>query len=76
MVEIVREHILSAVVCCDIDPSHDDCYDELDRQLSGIENGTANGWKALRPTDCGWQPDSAPVPCANVPGRWHYVVIT
>lgn len=76
MVEIVKEHFLSAIVCCDIDPQRPDCYDELDRQLAGVYNGTTGGWKSLRPTDEMWRPESAPLPCGDIPGRWHYVVIT
>lgn len=76
MVEIIRDRIFSAIVCCDIDPSNNDCYDELDRQLEGIFNGTINGWKALRQTDSLWNLQCAPLPCEETPGRWHYVVIT
>lgn len=82
MIEIVRDHFLSAIVCCDINPSREDCFDELDRQLGSIYNGTSGGWKALRPDDETfiegnrlWD-DSKPIPCKDLPGRWHYVVIT
>lgn len=66
MVEIVRDRMLSAIVCCDIDPERTDCYDELDTQLSSIYNSTHNGWSER----------SKPIPCRDKPGRWHYVVIT
>lgn len=76
MVEIIRDRGLSGIACCDIDPASGDCYDELDRQLAGICNGTSNGWMALRPEDPLWRSDCVPVPCADIPCRWHYVVIT
>jgi hypothetical protein len=90
MVEVIRDRLLNAIVCCDIDPEREDCFDELDRQLAPIYNGTQNGWHALRPDN--WRftdPDAKetpfgskdpweackPGPCADLPGRWHYVVV-
>ena len=82
MVEVIRDRIFSAIVCCDIDPTGEDCFDELDRQLASVYNGTTGGWKALRPDreefasgECSWD-KSKPIPCRDIPGRWHYVCIT
>ena len=76
MIELVRDKILSAIVCCDIDPSSDDAFDRVDQEARTIDNGTISSpWKALRPTDTGYTEQSAPGPCADKPNRWHYVVI-
>ncbi len=90
MVEMVRDRFLSAIVCCDIDPEREDCFDALDEELKEMPNGTTGGWKALRPdnwrfttskeenpfaTDNTWE-ECKPRPCADLSGRWHYVVIT
>jgi hypothetical protein len=82
MVEVIKERIFSAIVCCDIDPEEEDCFDKLDKQLKSIYNGTTGGWKALRPDreefssgERSWD-KSKPVPCKDIADRWHYVVIT
>ena len=76
MIEVVRDRMLSAIVCCDIDPESKNAFDRVDRELLTLDNGTESSpWKTVRPDDKDYIPDkSAPGPCQDKPGRWHYVV--
>ena len=81
MFEIIGMDLCSMIICCDVDPADPDCFDKVDRLIWKVPSGVPTCWYALRPNNetftsgsYNWE-DSKPIPCANTPGRWHYVCI-
>lgn len=79
MMELVHDRLLSAIVCCDIDPASEGAFDQVDLEASQIDNGTKMcPWKCVREDSLLWETpwdDIKPVPCREKPGFWHYVVV-
>ena len=79
-IELVHDRFLTGIVCCDVNPTDKNAFDEVDRLCKGLYNGTTNGWRTVREEDCirrgePWD-DTKPIPCEDYPNRWHYVVLT
>lgn len=79
-IELVRDRMLSGIVCCDVDPtSGEGAFDEVDRLCRKLYNGTTGGWRTVREKDnlfgATWD-EVKPIPCEEHQNRWHYVVST
>lgn len=79
MIELVHDRVLSAIVCCDIDPASEGAFDKVDQEAALLNNGTLmSPWKAVREDGnlrgSSWK-NIKPGPCQEKPGFWHYVVI-
>lgn len=67
--EVLREHILSMQICCNLSP------DEMRERKKEVEkllpdSGTSNGWIIELDDE-----RVAPVKCADNEGHWHYIAI-
>ena len=78
-IELLRDHLLNGIVCCDVNPTSENAFDEVDRLCKQLYNGTTGGWRTLREGDNlfgrTWD-EVKPIPCKERQNRWHYVVIT
>lgn len=78
-IELVRDRLLSGIVCCDVNPTSENAFDEVDRLCKQLYNGTTGGWRTLRKEGnlfgATWD-EVKPVPCEEHQKRWHYMVIT
>ena len=77
MVQLIVDRLLAGSVCTDINPNRPDAFDELDRQLSELDNGThSHPWRAVRPNDERYGQMGAVCDCEKYRGeRWHYAVV-
>jgi len=73
-IKMLKETIMNAIICTDIDPTLPDAYEQVDQALkdNGITSGTTSGWKAIRPND--QMAYQRPSKCEDKEGFWHYVV--
>ena len=77
-IELVHDRILSAIVCCDVDPEADGAFDEVDKRAKTLYNGTdEHPWHTVRENHDlhggDWE-NIKPIACEDYPGRWHYVM--
>ena len=66
---VLQERGLAMQICCNLSP------DEMRERKKEVEcllpySGTTIGWKIDLEHDY-----HQPVPCADIPGRWHYICL-
>lgn len=67
--EILQEHGLTMQICINLSP------EEMEERKKEVESllpysGTTMGWQVDLEHDY-----HKPVPCSDIPGRWHYICL-
>lgn len=65
---VLVETIFQRRICTTIPPEKKDTINQALKDCGLNESGTTNGWVLDESIE--------PVPCAEIPGRWHYMLIT